>query len=233
MLNKLTRICPNPNNNSRCLGHIKYKNKKLLDNANNKKSVCNSCASFGIKNGMYNKTHSEDAKIKISNNHHNVSGKNNPMFGKKHSIKTKNKISQTKTGVTPNRIYRGVNGPFYGRKHSEETKKKMSETAKKQIQNKQRKHFKPNYNKDTITIIEWINNQYNINLQHAENGGEVQIGPYWVDAYDKEQNVVIEFYEPFHKNNIEYDEQRKEYIIDKLKCKFLEVWIHNERRIRL
>jgi group I intron endonuclease len=38
---------------------------------------------------------SEDTKKKISQNHHDVSGKNNPMYGKKHSPETIEKIKKT------------------------------------------------------------------------------------------------------------------------------------------
>lgn len=40
------------------------------------------------------KTHSEETRRKISENHHDVSGKNNPMYGKKLSEETRRKISE-------------------------------------------------------------------------------------------------------------------------------------------
>ena len=44
-------------------------------------------------------------------------------------------------------------------------------------------------------------------IQHAENGGEFYTGiGYWLDAYDKEKNIALEYDEPKHyidiKNNI-------------------------------
>ena len=60
---------------------------------------------------------SETTKKKISENHADVSGTNNPMFGKKHSKETLIKISENRKGK--------------GRKPaSEETKKRMSEARK-------------------------------------------------------------------------------------------------------
>ena len=51
------------------------------------------------------KKHSEEAKKKMSKNHADVSGENNPMYGSSRY---------------------GEENPFFGRKHSEEAKKKMS-----------------------------------------------------------------------------------------------------------
>ena len=59
----------------------------------------------------------------------------------------------------------------------------------------------------------------------VENAGEYHIKElgYWVDGYDKNKNVVIEYYENAHKYKKERDEQRKQEIIDFLDCKFIEL----------
>lgn len=41
-------------------------------------------------------THSDETKARLSKNHHNVNGKNNPMFGRKHSEETKRKMSEAR-----------------------------------------------------------------------------------------------------------------------------------------
>lgn len=63
------------------------------------------------------KGHSEETKKKISENHHDVSGSNNPMFGKKHSDEAKKQMSMKRKGKSS-----------YIR--SEETLRKMSEARK-------------------------------------------------------------------------------------------------------
>jgi hypothetical protein len=62
-------------------------------------------------------------------------------------------------------------------------------------------------------------------LQHAENGGEFHIKElgYWVDGYSKEKNIVLEYYEPFHQNQVERDKRRKQEIIEHLRCQFIEI----------
>ena len=46
---------------------------------------------------------------------------------------------------------------------------------------------------------------------------------YYIDGYDKEKNVVIEYYEKYHNRQIDYDIKRKQEIIEKLNCKFIEL----------
>jgi len=92
--------------------------------------------------------HTEEARKKISENHHDVSGENNPMFGvpspnlgKRHSEETKNKISQKLKGKKSwnhgktkesdvslskhSERMSGKNNPFHGKTHSEDTKKNI------------------------------------------------------------------------------------------------------------
>lgn len=63
--------------NKNCLG------RKLSDESKQK-----------IREKHLRKVVSEETKKKISQNHHDISGKNNPMFGKKHSPETIEKIKQ-------------------------------------------------------------------------------------------------------------------------------------------
>lgn len=85
------------------------------------------------------------------------------------------------------------------------------------------------YNIKSIEIIEAKAKEYDItDLQHAENGGEVPIftnegNLYYVDGFSKEKNIVIEYYETRHKKQVEYDERRKQEIVDYLGCDFIEI----------
>ena len=86
--------------------------------------------------------------------------------------------------------------------------------------------FQASYNKKSIGILESISKEHGWNLQHAENGGEVRMFGYFLDAYDKENNVVVEYDEKEHyidvENNIlrPKDIERQNYIIEKLHCDF-------------
>lgn len=86
---------------------------------------------------------------------------------------------------------------------------------------------RPRYNKLSIQILEEIAKEHGWNIQHAENGGEFYTGiGYFVDAYDKEKNIVLEFDEAAHyvdvENNVlrEKDLIRQKNIIEHLHCEY-------------
>lgn len=67
---------------------------------------------------------SDETRKKISKNHCDVSGENNPMYGKKHTLESKNKIRNNMRDVS------GKNNPMYGKKHTQETKDLISNIHK-------------------------------------------------------------------------------------------------------
>lgn len=85
---------------------------------------------------------------------------------------------------------------------------------------------KPNYNVKACKYIDSINEEKGWNLQHAENGGEIRVVRYFPDGYDEERNIVFEYDEPYHYQNVnenilaERDIERQQYIINKLHCRF-------------
>lgn len=85
----------------------------------------------------------------------------------------------------------------------------------------------PNYNSSACKYFDKLNQQNGWNLQHAMNGGEFYIKEfgYWVDAYDKERNIVVEYDEPTHYKRDgslkQKDIKRMDEIKQLLKCRFL------------
>ena len=115
-----------------------------------------------------------------------------------------------------------------GKPHSEESRRKQRiktleylSTVKGQIA--------PRYNVNSIKIIEQYGKDNGYNFQHAENGGEFHVKElgYWVDAYDKEKNVVLEIDESHHfDKNGDYtdrDKRRQEEICKLLQCTFIRI----------
>lgn len=153
-----------------------------------------------------------DKRQKITNekNSKNNSGKNNPMYG---------------------RCAYDIWVEKYGKEEADKRQKIINEKNSKsnrirRIEEIKEKHgiFFPNHNKKSIPIIEAKAKELGItDLQHAENGGEFHIKElgYWVDGYSKDKNIVIEYYEPFHKKQKERDKRRKQEIIDELGCEFI------------
>jgi hypothetical protein len=83
----------------------------------------------------------------------------------------------------------------------------------------------PRYNYKACLFFDNLSKEKDWNLIHAKNGGEFHIEElgYFVDAYDKEKNIVIEYDEAAHYKNgelIEKDKTRQKEIIDLLECKF-------------
>ncbi len=120
-----------------------------------------------------------------------------------------------------------------GRKHSEETKQKQRIGMCNWLNSLPVDKKRANYNPNSIIMLEKIAKEHNWNIQHAENGGEFYTGiGYFVDAYDKEKNIVLEYDEPAHyddvENNVlcEKDLKRQQEIIDHLHCEF---WRYNEK----
>jgi hypothetical protein len=170
--------------------------------------------------------HSEETRKKLCENHvgtlgkhpsketrHKMSlaksGENNPLFGKRHSKETRKKMSENNVGNK-------------GKHLSEETRRKMRLAALNRIE-KLHGPVYPNYNPSACTLIEEYGKANGYLFQHAENGGEYHIPElgYWVDGYDKEKNVVIEVYEPFHRRTSTRDAARKGEITKHLGCEFI------------
>jgi ribosomal protein S27AE len=136
------------------------------------------------------------------------SGEKNGMFGKHHSKETKSIIKEKRKLQL----------------YSDETRDKMRIISTNRIHDNK---WHPSYNIIACEIIENYGKQHGYNFQHAMNGGEhfiKELG-YWVDGYDKEKNVVIEYYENAHKYFINKDNLRIKKIKEALNC---EIVILNE-----
>lgn len=142
-----------------------------------------------------------------------------------HISSEKQKIYHQKQGKTLS--YNLQNGitkhPFKDKHHSEETKQKLRE---KYIERMIKNGRIATFNINACEYFDKLNKENNWNLQHAKNGGEIICCGYWIDAYDKINNIVVEFDERKHYidpiNNIlkEKDIERQNIIINKLGCTF-------------
>ena len=152
---------------------------------------------------------------------------------KKHPAKQQHDLAHKKSGKTLSmRIKAGklISG-FKNMHHSEKSKDKIRKNTRAYLEIV--KDAKCRYNKSSIKVLEQIAKEHGWNIQHAENGGEFYTGiGYWLDAYDKEKNVVLEYDEPAHyedvENNIlrEKDLKRQNEIIEHLHCEY---WRYNEK----
>ena len=114
-----------------------------------------------------------------------------------------------------------------GKPKSGETKRKLRLAQIEQIKRNLNdgNQISPNFNPNACKLIDEYGSNHGYNFEHAMNGGEHYISElgYWVDGYDKEKNVVIEYYEKKHERMKVHDEKRKQEIINLLNCQFIEL----------
>ena len=233
------RIC------AKCSGEKLIKKKPITG------QLCKSCATSGKNNAMYGKEnkwgkHKKLSIEKMKRNRPDISGENNPMYGKTHKEKSKQKIRESRIGKYCGKnspLYgikrskssiekrllampsmKGKNNPMYGKHHSNETKKKLRILKLKRLE-EINGYVYPGYNPTACDIIDDYGQKHGYNFQHALNGGEFHIKElgYFVDGYDGEKNVVVEYYEKAHKHKKERDNRRKQEIVELLDCKFIEL----------
>ncbi len=139
--------------------------------------------------------------------------------GKKLSEEHRRKLSENN-----GRGMQGKKNPF-----SDEHIRKLRLSAIKRIEHTAGQVY-PNYNPTACKRMDEYGKQYGYNFQHAENGGEFHIKElgYFVDGYDVEQNVVIEYDESRHYQDGKLrkkDIQRQKEIEEHLGCKFIRIRI--------
>ena len=80
--------------------------------------------------------------------------------------------------------------------HTEGFREKLREHRIEQI--KKLGVITSNYNPEACRVFDDLNRKNGWNLQHALNGGECKVCGYFLDAYDSEKNIVVEYDEPHH-----------------------------------
>ena len=106
--------------------------------------------------------------------------------------------------------------------------KKIEQISKNKFNGNQ---VSPSFNPIGCEILDRISSEKNVHIQHAMNGGEFYIKylGYWVDGYDKENNIVYEIDEKLHydfnENLKEKDIKRQTQIQEYLGCQFIRIKI--------
>lgn len=112
---------------------------------------------------------------------------------------------------------------FLIEKKNQKLKKEKQKIRKK---NFKRKNCAANYSIKACEFINDLNEMFNINLQHAMNGGEINVCGFFIDGFDKKLNIAFEYDERSHyidvKNNIlhERDIKRMNFIHTETNCRF-------------
>lgn len=204
-----SRNCP------KCNKEIYYSHKWVLDRAIKANSQCKSCVHSGDRNHMFGKS---------GENHHLWGTKREPaMLGKKHTEEAKIKISEDRK----KKGYRS----FLGKTHTEESKQKISQKAlnrtEEQIQRYREVRCKKimelggnrSFNPKACEIFDKINKELQLNGKHAKNGSEEIKFGYFLDFYDEENKICIEWdeYGHFHATSrVERDIKKHNNLCNKL-----------------
>ena len=128
-------------------------------------------------------------------------------------------VSWIKGGHLSDEHKRRISKSHIGNRHSEETKKKIAKSVREFRLGK----VTPCFNPTACQKIEEYGRKHGYNFQHALNGGEVRVIGYALDGYDKDKNVVIEYYEKKHMYQSRKDAARKREIVKHLGCRFIEL----------
>jgi hypothetical protein len=216
----LTRHCPV------CKIDLIYKTKCGRDAANKRAAVCKEC-----QNKATRKYQTPDKLERSCPNCQCVMKYTN---GKDLSVRRTRWLRDTKENRLCNRcarsgnrngmagVYRnGKDNPNFGKRWSSEQKERMRKISTEKFI--ERGYTFNNYNPDACKYFDILSEERGWELRHAENGGEVVINGYFLDAYDEKRNIVVEYDEPHHyvKGNLKKkDIDRMNNIIQATGCKF-------------
>ena len=194
-----------------------YSRKDVLQLSIKNNAICLSCSQKGkilsqeTRNKLrlinLGKNHTEESKKKIS-----IAFKGKKK-SKKHVENVKNalkgRIPTIEERIKNSNACKGRISSMKGKHHTEETKYKLRIATINDLKRKGvvfgRKGAK-NFNPKACEYIDELNKERGWNLQHALNGGEVELYGYFVDGYDKERNIIFEYDE--HNHNEKYRKER-------------------------
>lgn len=224
------RVCPMCNN------LIYYKSKLTRDNGQKLNSTCRPC--------KFNKQKRETPYIKTCDG----CGRNKVY---KHAsnffaaIRSSSKCNRcSKIGVIPKKVTysewkrmcpRCNSSIFYSRKDSMMSAGKRNSVCRKCADDNHRinmatkfsQNMYPRYNPDACELFDRINKEMGWSGVHALNGGEFYVKElgYWVDYYEPNLNIIIEYDELHHENKKRRmrDIKRQQKITQLLNCKFYRI----------
>jgi hypothetical protein len=210
-----------------CGSEIFYRDKKALLQSIRLNSNCKSC-SIEIKKEKISRTLKEkyqngDIVANMSGAHSLESRRKqgDSKKGRKQSIE-----SNIKRSISCKKAKCGTHNK--GRRCTEDNKKKFRLNMIEKL-SKTNKNFHPPYNEKACDYFNNLMIDNNTFIQHALNGGEYHIKElgYWVDGYDKENNIVYEWDEEYHHyvdGRLSEKDIKRQIEIEKfLNCEFIRI----------
>ncbi len=214
-----TRNCP------KCNKVITYTDKYNCKYADRDKRPCKECKEHDPV--MLKKLHQGNVGRKRSQEH--IEKVRQSRLGKKHTDTWKRQASIRNRGrKMPEGFGNKVRGWMTGNKNSTgkpkpiQWKEKLIAKMARNYQEPQNfgKAFLPNYNENACQYFDWLNKFMGWNGQYATFGGEKNVLTYFVDYYEPNLNLVIEWDEAHHRKQIAADKKRQDEIKRYLGCRF-------------
>ena len=148
----------------------------------------------------------------------------NVALGRKVSEETRQKMSVAHRGK-PMPVGTGekISKALKGKPKSDVHKMNLRYAKIKDLKSKFGEKLGPNYNSNACKLFEILNNKFGWDGKHAENGGEIIVCGYWLDFYEPNINLAIEYDEIGHKYRIAQDIKKQKEIINELGCKFIRI----------
>ena len=212
------RICPMCNN-------------EFDDIQSSKKKFCSlKCANTsrrGKPNGRKGKKVSLAIRKKISIAHKGYVTSEETKKKLSIALKGRTAWNKGKHNIFSKEALQKISDRHRGRKVSDEFRRKMRHIALDRIQNT-KGQIQPNYNRQACEFFKKLNLIFCLGGKHAENGGEYRVKDlgYFLDFYEQDLNLVIEWDERSHYKNGKLsskDIRRQQEIEDYLKCDFLRI----------
>lgn len=229
-----------------CNKYVFYKDRWSLTESISKNRKCRSCSKIGHpstihKNGKVPKKTLQKMRkswFKKGQRPKNADfrkGKTlEEIYGKEKSKELKIMMSNRVMSFQSNKK-RSIScikaGCGYGNK-GRKTSNRLKRLFRKQMVERLLKthtNFHPSYNVNACKYFDQLNKKNECNIQHALNGGEYFIKElsYWLDGYDKENNIVYEWDERRHFNKDgtlkDKDVLRENEIKNFLNCKIIRI----------
>lgn len=215
----------------------------ILTKTSRQKFLCRSCRSKGDRNGFYGKHPTEETKQKLKEyalSEERLSMIKSEDYRKKitNGMLNSTKLKESRASEEyKEKLSRALkNSEKFKEAHQKEEyrnlrRKLASEQICRNIElsgkDMAKRYFIPNFNIKACEYFDKIMKETGTHIQHALNGGEFCIKElgYFVDGYDKENNIVYEFDENYHNTKVqkEKDILREEQIKKVLKCKFIRI----------
>lgn len=180
---------------------------------------------------IYGEIRAECIINKLSGENHFLSGKSfDEYYGDERANQLRKKISESNSGEN-NYLFNKTFEDVFGLEKAFELKLGARLRRIKQIEQQINAgcSLHPNYSQMGCEYFDWIMEMTGTFIQHAMNIGEFHVKDlgYWVDGYDKENNIVYEFDERHHFNlDGTYkarDIRRQKEITDLLGCYFVRI----------